>query len=740
MPNVKTFKAQIDSNELSIESGRFALQANASLTMKLGDTVVLATVVMSKNLRDGIDYFPLMVDYEEKFYAAGKIKGSRFIKREGRPSDEAVLSGRLIDRAIRPLFPEEMKNDVQVILSVLSQDDKNDADIVALNAAAAVLYVSDVPWDGPIAGVRVGRVDGELVLNPTYEQREKSDLDLVVAGTKENVLMIEAGANEITEDDVFAAIQFAQKHIGDVTALLEDAKQGIGKEKMALEDLVVKSSSEESEDSAEDKDALSIADEFIRKNIDEHLFTGPMKSKGERKEAIDSLKAKLEEFLLEKQIGKEKRKKAADLVWDIAEERVTQAILTEDKRVDGRSLTQIRDLSAEVGFLPRAHGSGVFNRGETQVLSAVTLGAPSDQQIVDTMEGEYKKRYMHHYNFLPYSVGEVSPMRGAGRREIGHGALAEKALDPVLPESAEFPYTIRVVSEVLGSNGSSSMGSICGSTLSLMDAGVPLKKPVGGIAMGLASDTNGNWKVLTDLQDLEDGKGGMDFKLAGTKDGITAIQLDTKTKGLSEEIVKKTLEQGKVARLEVLDVISGAIAEHRDKLSEFAPRIHTLKVNPDKIRDIIGPSGKTINGIIDETGVDIDIEQDGTVLITGTYANDIDGAIATVEGLTAEAEVGKTYKGSVTRVESFGVFVEVLPKQDGLVHISKLGSVQPTDMKIGDPLEVKVSEIDDLGRINLEIPGVESRSGQNDSRSGGPRGSGGSNSRGPRRGNNSDGR
>lgn len=740
MQNVKTFKALIESNELSIESGRFALQANSSLTMKLGDTVVLATVVMSKNLRDGIDYFPLMVDYEEKFYASGKIKGSRFIKREGRPSDEAVLSGRLIDRSIRPLFPEEMKNDVQVILTVLSQDDKNDADIVALNAAAAVLHVSDVPWDGPIAGVRVGRIDGEFVLNPSYEQRETSDLDLVVAGTKENVLMVEAGANEILEDDVCAAISFAQKHIGTITALIEEAKGSIGKEKMSLADLVIKEVTEESEDSTADNDALTIAEGFIRENIDEHLFTGPMQSKGQRKEAIDSLKTKLEEFLLEKQIGKEKRKKAADLVWDIAEERVTQAILKEDKRVDGRALTEVRKLSAEVGFLPRTHGSGVFNRGETQVLSVVTLGAPGDQQIVDSMETEYKKRYMHHYNFLPYSVGEVSPMRGAGRREIGHGALAERALEPVLPDASEFPYTMRVVSEVLGSNGSSSMGSICGSTLSLMDAGVPIKKPVAGIAMGLASDEEGNWKILSDLQDLEDGKGGMDFKIAGTKDGITAIQLDTKTKGLSSEIIKKTLEQGKTARLEVLDVISGAITEHREKLSEYAPRIHTLKVNPDKIRDIIGPSGKTINSIIDKTGVDIDIEQDGTVMITGTYANALDEAIETVESLTAEAAVGKTYKGTVSRVESFGVFVEVLPKQDGLVHISKLGSVQPTDMKIGDSLEVKVSEIDDLGRINLEIPGVEARSGQNDNRSGGPRGSGDRGSAGPRRRNPSDGR
>ncbi|HAZ16719.1 MAG: Polyribonucleotide nucleotidyltransferase [Parcubacteria group bacterium GW2011_GWA2_43_13] len=707
---IQTFEVAIGGDTLSAEYGRLAHQANGSLTMRLGDTVVLATVVMNTQPRDGIDYFPLMVDYEEKLYASGKIKGSRFIKREGRPTDEAVLSGRLIDRAIRPLFPDVLKNDVQVILTVLSQDERNDADIIGLNAASAVVAISDIPWDGPVAAVRVGRIGGEWVLNPSYEARETSDLDLVVAGTAEKVIMLEAGANEVTEDDMIAAIIYAKKHIGKIISFIENIQSSVGKQKIDTTAIVsnhAEESAEATDETAKDTEALKIAEEFIRSHIDEYLFVGPMKAKGERKATLKKLTQALEAYLLEQQIGKDKRKKCLELVNPLTEERVTRAILDEDKRVDGREITEIRSLSAVVGFLPRTHGSGLFQRGETQVLSAVTLGAPGDQQIIDGMEEEYKKRYMHHYNFPPFSVGEASPLRGAGRREIGHGALAERALEPVLPKKEDFPYTMRVVSEVLGSNGSSSMGSVCGSTLALMDAGVPISKPVAGIAMGLASDSKGAWKVLTDLQDMEDGDGGMDFKIAGTKDGITAIQMDTKTDGLHDELIKQTFFQAKEARLKILDVMASAIAEPRAELSQYAPRIYTLHVNPDRIRDIIGPGGKTINEIIDKTGVDIDIEQDGTVLVTGTYDNKVDDALKMITDLTREVVAGEVFTGKVTRVESFGIFVEILPKQDGLVHVSKMGEKGPDAWHVGDPVEVRVSGIDDLGRINLALEGVE---------------------------------
>ena len=707
---IQNFSATIGGDTLSAEYGRLAHQANGSITMRLGDTVVLATVVMSAQLRDGIDYFPLMVDYEEKLYASGKIKGSRFIKREGRPTDEAVLSARLIDRAIRPLFPEVLKNDVQVIITVLSQDDRNDADILGLNAASAVVALSDIPWDGPIAAVRVGRIDGEWVLNPSYEAREKSDLDLVVAGTGDTVIMLEAGAHEVTEEDMIAAIAYGKKHLAKIVSFINDIQSAIGKHKIDTATLVTKQSEESGEadeGAGKGKDALIIAQEFIHAHIDEYLFVGPMKAKGERKAMLKKLVEALDAHLVEQQIGKDKRKKCLELVHILSEERVTRAILDEDKRVDGRALNEIRPLSAVVGFLPRTHGSGLFQRGETQVLSVVTLGAPGDQQIIDGMEEEYKKRYMHHYNFPPFSVGEVSPLRGPGRRDIGHGALAERALEPVLPKKEDFPYTMRVVSEVLGSNGSSSMGSVCGSTLALMDAGVPISKPVAGIAMGLASASKGAWKVLTDLQDMEDGDGGMDFKIAGTKDGITAIQLDTKTDGLNDELIKQTFFQAKEARLKILEVMAGAIAEPRAELSQYAPRIYTLHVNPDRIRDIIGPGGKIINEIIAKTGVDIDIEQDGTVLVTGTYDNKVDDAIKMITDLTREVVAGEVFTGKVTRVEAFGIFVEILPKQDGLVHVSKMGEKGPDAWHVGDPVEVRVSGIDDLGRINLVLEGVE---------------------------------
>ena len=732
--NSKKFETEVAGKKLIIETGKLANQTNASVTCQYGDTVVLATVVLEDTPRDGVSFFPLMVDFEEKMYAAGKIKGSRFIKRETRPSDEAVLSARMIDRAIRPLFPQYIKNDIQVILSVLSVDQENDPDIPSFYATAAALAISNVPWDGPVSAMRVGQIDGKLVLNPTYEDREKSALDLVVAGTAKKVIMLEAGGQEVEEEIVAEAIEFGSKHNGEVLKFIEDIVKQVGKEKISIQEF--KEDLEESIESDEEKfkeakGKKSEQDEweqitlsFLEKNIDKYLFTGPKKSKKERKSAVAELKSKLEEYLVEKQIGKEKRKAASGMLESFVEEKITEAIIKNSKRVDGRKLDEIRPLSSEAGLLPRTHGSGLFNRGETQVLSIVTLGSPGDEQVLDTMEQDCKKRYMHHYNFPPFSVGEAKPLRGASRRDIGHGALAEKALEPVLPKKEDFPYTIRVVSEVLGSNGSSSMGAVCGSTLSLMDAGVPIKKPVAGIAMGLASIENDkgdiiDYKIITDIQDLEDGKGGMDFKVAGTTAGVTAVQLDTKTHGISFDIVRETLKRAKTARLEILEVILKAIPESRKELSQYAPKITTVEIDPEKIRIVIGPGGKMINEIIDACGVDIDIEDSGLVMITGVDPEKTKEAIAWVKSLTREIKVGEKFQGKISRIESFGAFAELIlpgdegkhsPKFEGLIHISKLAPHRIDRVEdvvnFGDIVPVEVEEIDDKKRINLKMSGV----------------------------------
>lgn len=684
---------------LIIEMGRLAQQTNASATIQYGDTVVLATVVLSSTMRDGINYFPLTVEFEERLYAAGKIKGSRFIKREGRPTDEAVLSARLIDRTIRPLFDDRVRNEVQVVLTVLSFDNENDADIPALVGASLVLALSDIPWAGPVGGIRVGRINDEWVLNPTYAAREKSDLDVIVAGTTDKVLMLEAGAKQVSEAVIGDAIEFGQKHLRPVINLINELAAEYGRAKLDLAALAV-------QELALEEEVSKMVQEWAATQLKTRFFGSPKVTKHARLAILEDLKGELEQVLLAQQVGKEKRKIALDLFESIAEAEVTRAILDHDQRVDGRALTEVRELAASVSFLPRTHGSAVFSRGETQVLSAVTLGGPGMEQTLDGMEENAKKRYMHHYNFPPYSVGETGRMGGAGRREIGHGALAEKALMPVLPEKEKFPYAIRVVSEVLSSNGSSSMASTCGSTLALMDAGVPLAAPVAGIAMGLASDDSGRYKILTDLQDLEDGNGGMDFKVAGTTTGITAIQLDTKTMGLSKEIVRETLERARTARLQILEAMRLAIAEPRQEMSPFAPRIETLHINPDKIRDVIGPGGKMINEIIDKTGVQsIDIEQDGTIFICAANQEGMTKAVDWINGLTREAQVGEVYSGKVTRLMDFGAFVEFLPKKEGLVHISELAPYrvnQVSDIvKIGQDVTVKVIEIDDLGRVNL---------------------------------------
>jgi len=715
---VKKFELDWGGKNLIIETGKFAGQANGSCTVRYGDTLVLATAVMSGNQREGIDYFPLMVEYEEKLYAAGKIKGSRFIKREGRPTDEAILTSRLVDRAIRPFFDDRMRNDIQVVASTLSWDQENDSDIPALIGASVALSISDIPWNGPIAAVRVGQVNGEWVLNPTYEARSKSTIDIVVAGTEEKVCMLEAGASEVLETDVLEGIKFGQKHLKKVIELIENIREEIGKTKISIV--------EEDPEAASEKEGLkNKVKEFVHKELAAKFFDSKKENKASRQEVLNKLENDLGEYLKTEGIGKDKRKDAMGFFYVCIEEEVSRAILERDARVDGRALTEIRPLASEIALLPRTHGSGYFTRGDTHVLSAVTLGSPAEEQTLDGMEVSGKKRFMHHYNFPPFSVGEASPMRGPGRREIGHGALAERALLPVLPKTEIFPYTIRVVSEVLSSNGSSSMASTCASTLALMDAGVPIKSPVAGIAMGLASDEKGDFKILTDLQDLEDSKGGMDFKIAGTRTGVTAIQMDTKTLGLTMEIVEKTLTQGREARMEILDVIENAIAAPRPELSQYAPRIITFKINPDRIRDVIGPGGKIINEIIDATGVSIDIENDGTVVVCSSQPPALEKAVAWVKSLTQEAEVGEIYQGPVTRILDFGAFVEIFPHKDGLVHISELAPYRVdkvTDIvKIGDVVRVKVIKVDEQGRVDLSIKRLQENGDKN---GGSDRGSG----------------
>jgi len=724
MTEQKTYAATIGGQELTFSVGRLALQANAAVLARLGGTEVLATVVMSDSPRADIGYFPLMVDYEEKLYAAGKIKGSRFVKHEGRPTDEAILSGRLVDRSIRPLFPKWLKNDVQVILTVLSFDKVNDADMVGLNAASAALSISDVPWSGPIAGTRVSYHEGAWVAHPSYEIRDTSEANIVVSGAPDKTLMIETDAREANEDLIYEGIEYAQEVYKPLVELFAKMQKEIGLEKQTQTDVAADVESADAEESASTVDYVKETERYIAEHIKDSLFTGANVSKSSRKKAVHDLLAELDDHLKELQVGKDKRKEAQSFGEKLVEASVTQAVLERDERVDGRALTEIRELKLDVGILARTHGSGLFSRGETQVLSVVTLDSPGAEQILDTLEeDDTKKRYMHHYNFPPFSVGEAGPLRGPGRRDIGHGALAEKALMPVLPPKEEFPYTIRVVSEVLGSNGSSSMASVCGSTLALLDAGVPIAKPVAGIAMGLASNDQGEYKILTDLQDLEDGAGGMDFKVAGTRDGITAIQLDTKTSGLSNKLMKETLERAKTARMEILDRIEATIPE-RKELSEFAPRITSIQINPEKIRVVIGSGGKTINEIIDATGVDIDIDDSGLVMITSSDAEGSARAVEWVERLTKDVEPGQQYKGKVSRIMDFGAFVEILPGKDGLVHISKLSNehVEKVEdvVKVGDKLDVEVTEIDDMGRINLKVQGVTAS--DRGSRPSGPRG------------------
>jgi polyribonucleotide nucleotidyltransferase len=707
---IERFETEYSGKRLIVETGRLAHQAGAAVTARIGDTMVLATATMSGGAKQAMDYFPLMVDYEERYAAAGKIKGPKFMKREGRPSSEAILIGRMIDRGMRPLFPDGLRNEVQIVILPLSIDSENRPDIVGMIAATMAVEISNIPFDGPISGLRVGLVNGEFVANPSVEEIEFSELNLVVMGDGNRITMVDCDARELDDDYMLKAFQFAMDSMAPLTEFMKEVKAKVGKPKAAKEELVWAASFDE-----EEQKVIEKVKKLALPQLDKFLFNTPKGSKGERKRIVHELESSIVEELgpklkvkdLDEGEVKDYVQRIMDrFFYDFIEDQVTQAILDRDQRVDGRRLDEIRPLSAEVGVVPRSHGTGLFSRGETQILSFVTLGAPGDDLFIETMESDQKKKYFHHYNFLPFSVGEVKPLRGAGRREIGHGALAEKALLPVLPRESDFPYTIRVVSEVMGSNGSSSMGSTVGSTLALMDAGVPIKKPVAGIAMGLASDGS-RWKVLTDLQDMEDGKGGMDFKFTSTKDGITAIQMDTKTRGLTREMIVATFPQMRKALEEVLAVITNCLPEPRKELSQFAPRIIAIKIDPEKIGEVIGPGGKVIRGMCEEYDVQIDVQDDGTVTITSTNMEAAKKAEKAVRDIVRTLEVGEIFDAAkVVKIMPFGAFVELTGKTDGLLHVSEIDWVRVekvTDrLSVGDKVRVKVIGID-RGKVEVSM-------------------------------------
>ena len=686
-----------------MEAGLLAGQANGAVTVRYGDTVVLATAVMSKEASRISGYFPLMVDFEERYYAAGKIKGSRFIKREGRPSDDAILSGRVVDRTIRPLFNSRMRNDVQVVLTVLSYDGENDPDILSVIAASTALSISNIPWNGPVAAVRVGQMNSELILNPVNGEVAEGKLDLVISGTKDKINMIEAGAKEVPEAELLKAFEFSFEAIKKIADFISHIQKEAGNPK--AEPALIQGSPE-----FENK----VKEILLSAGLAEVLYGKDKKAVIEKTEAI---KEKIKSYVREnfsdyKEI--EKMEEVAEQIFEEASDEICHRnILEKEQRPDGRKLDEIRRIDCRVGILPRTHGTGLFTRGETQALTVTTLGSPGDEQIIDTMEVDMKKRYIHLYNFPPYSVGEVKPMRGPGRRDIGHGALAEKALLPVLPSKDEFPYTILLVSEILSSNGSSSMASTCGSTLSLMDAGVPIKRPVAGIAMGiivdpqLTTDNKQQFKILTDIQGLEDHYGDMDFKVAGTEMGITAMQMDVKVEGITTEMLEAALSQAGKARAEIMQKMLSVIPAPKTEMSQYAPRIIVLQINPEKIRSVIGPGGKIINAIIDETGVQIDIEDDGSVFITSPDSTSAQKAKQWIDNLTHEVKVGELFNGKITRLMNFGAFAEILPGQEGLIHISELADYRVNKVedivKIGDVVPVKVIEIDHMGRINLSL-------------------------------------
>ncbi|MCQ4636555.1 polyribonucleotide nucleotidyltransferase [Anaerovorax odorimutans] len=687
----RTFKTAVGGKLLELEIGKVCEMANGQVMVKYGDTVVNVTAVMSKEPRPDIDFFPLSCDYEEKMYAAGKIPGG-FIKREGRPSEKAILNCRLMDRPLRPLFPKGFFNDVQVVATVMCMDNDAPSEIAAMIGSSVALAISDIPWDGPTGSVLIGRVDGQFVVNPSLEQRENSDMHLVVSGTKEAIMMVEAGANEVAEEDILDAIMFAHEEIKKIVAFIEDIVAEVGKPKKELDLYEVP----EEINTA----VRAYAEDKMRAAIQTY-------DKMERLDNMDAVETETKEHFEE--IYPENAKDINNVLYAITKEQVRSMILDDGIRPDNRKLDEIRPIWVETGVLPRTHGSGLFKRGQTQALSVATLGAMGDAQTIDGITEQTEKRYMHHYNFPPYSVGEARPMRSPGRREIGHGALAERALIPVLPSVEEFPYAIRVVSEILSSNGSTSQASVCGSCLALMDAGVPIKAPVAGIAMGLIErveeDGSSKMAILSDIQGMEDFLGDMDFKVAGTKKGVTAIQMDIKVHGLSKQVLQDALAQAYEGRMHIMQEMLEEIPEPRKELSPYAPRIISLQIDPDKIRTVIGPGGKTINKIIGDTGVKIDIDDTGLVYIAAPDMESAHAALNEVEMLTKDVEVGEIYEGTVTRLMNFGAFIEILPGKEGLLHISKMAKhrVEKVEdvVSVGDKLKVKVTEIDSQNRINL---------------------------------------
>jgi polyribonucleotide nucleotidyltransferase len=698
---VHRYVGTIGDQEIIIETGKLAEQAGGAVTVQVGQTVVFATATMSKHAREGIDFFPLSVDYEEKMYAAGRIPGSYF-RREGKQSDSAILISRVIDRPLRPLFSEEMRNEVQVILTAFSHDQETQVDMIGVIAASCALAISDIPWDGPVAAVRIGLIDGELVINPAIPQMEDSILDLRVAGTADAINMVECAAAEVDEETMLKALKLAHDTMQPILALQKQMAAEIGKPKAeVIKNTVAPALQEEvrSKTSAQVRQVL--------------IETTDRGDRNERLDIVrDALVAEYEAKNLvlvgagEAPIDIKRVKLAYD---NIIYEEVRKRITIDGVRPDGRNHTTIRPLSAEVGIIPRVHGTGLFKRGQTQVLTVATLGTPRDAQTIETLSPEESRRYMHHYNFPPYSTGETSPLRGPKRREIGHGALAEAALRAMIPPEDKFPYTIRLVSEVLSSNGSTSMASVCGSTLALMDAGVPIVRPVAGIAMGLVKEGD-HVAILTDIQGLEDHLGDMDFKVAGTTNGITALQMDIKIKGVSDAIMKQALAQAKDARMQILDVILGCLPTPREEISEYAPRMTTVKINPEKIGALIGPGGKNVRGIQDRTGVKIDIQEDGTVFVAGMDAATVSLAVDEVRALTEDVEIGRIYTGKVTRIEPYGAFVEMMPGREGLVHISQLADYRVNSVEdevaLGDEVMVMVTDVDPGGKVRLSRQAV----------------------------------
>jgi len=695
---IKRYEEEFAGKPLKIEIGRLANLANGSVYVQYGNTAVLVTAVMSSGARASIDYMPLSVDYEERYYAAGKIKGSKWIKREGRPSDEAILSGRLIDRSLRPRFDHRIRNDIQIVATVLSFDGQNDPDMPALFGASLALMISDIPFNGPVASVRIGRIDGKLIMNPTYEERLKSDFDIVAAGTLNRINMIEAGALIVPEKDianaVVAGFKESQKLIALEQRIVEDIKPT--KIQLALAET--------------DQGLKKVVSGFLTSRLEKVIYT---RIKQEYVDGVAKVKQELlghiSEIYKDDQDLNKKIAETSHLFDEEINDIVHRNILTSEKRPDFRKLDEVRELSVDTAVLPHSHGSGLFQRGTTQVLSILTLASPGMEQWVETMEIDLtKKRFMHHYSFPPYSVGETGRMGGTGRRDIGHGALAERALIPVVPSKEDFPYTIRMVSETLASNGSSSMGSVCGSSLAMMDGGVPISAAVAGIAMGVMFDEKGKeFKVLTDIQGPEDHHGDMDFKVAGTKDGITAMQMDVKVEGITEDVLEKALLQAKKARLEILDKMNTNIAQPRPDLSPLAPRVKTIKIDPDKIGAVIGKGGETINKIIEETGAEIDIEDDGSVFITCVSATGMERALQIIKDLTYEPQPGEKFDGKVTKILDFGAFVEYLPGREGMVHVSEMSDERvrhPSDiLKVGQSVKVTLKNIDDMGRTNLTM-------------------------------------